>query len=1437
MLLEEPDWDAPTTTSPEPVRIVSGVLVHWGWPLGAVHDGFSAAMQEYLLSDYVTEQRLGIQLRGDKHPDLSEHADKTWWCLLTYCADVPIALRSEASQYITPSMAREKKSTIMWIDSVKKPDNFQPQNHLRDAIPHLSLLLIDGMKQVASVFQKNYVLPRATARHANFVAKEMTALNVSTSAGPSLRPAMTTKALSLVLPFLDVASNANASPSIALKKKLTTFGDFFLDHLVSPPLNWLTPGFHAPSMSTTSAIEAFMLQLAHKARVDVFHSTALLFRTALLYTPISKKKRKTPSVSFLYIHNTIEFDSPKSSSARRPIWIARKEAFAALKNANKHELIACLGEMNYITSAGNMGHVLRLNAAVTQLQGPGDSILDPSGVEVVIMVGPDLHAYDFYFASLANLHERLLRCQDGNNLRLQLQSLASSYRHVFVESDFPLIRSWLGLTPSDAVVHDPLGGVFHTIPDAIWESVEKDFGVSSTPQQMKIIQKIKGRCAWINCVAGNGKTTLLQKLAMYIIRKDANAFVWYATKSNAMLEDAANGFKRVLSRHEFLDLSVKQSGSSLEDSGWNFLQEVALDDACKDVQCLRMLDSIVDELWWLFHSNADERYRIAILFLLALRHEYLDFFYSAVQTRQDNAIQGLRVIASTTTQLVKANAQKSMWIQCLLNNQLLILLLDEAELVSAEENTAMSWMFDAQISVLDRYQSPWHINRAAATSECSNTLQMGSALRYHSAFDWAKEAGSMNLQENMETHRFGRSIVAVIKCVFPEEMKNLACPGPNEAHRNTAYLPILLADLGYYGDWEFYNSEILRSQTFFATLLVVLSHELVLKIGEGYDNTLLILWSLKQPMLQLQKYLEYAVPTQCRKLHELHGIPPPPDGYEAYNQPLTNLVAFKALQGAHGSDVDVTFLCTTTTSDDEDRSGWRGDEVEPHLIYEGLSRSKQRTYHFIEDLSAHIRFPSKELANAGKALNLKDSRCRRGSTNSLCKRQLRLVTLLRYAEKLLRQDTQQAPKHAHWTPRWQYTSAPNLLYNTLFPIALPVSSDLRYSIRRATQQDFYEDFYKFALNKFDEMRGYWPSTDSKSTRDRICFFSLVPSFHKLDKPLFDNMPLQFSSSAPSDFRLQLQPPAILDPGVDSASTSGGNPQDTQKYWRAIIEREALNATPARPPRKLLKYSACKKIFEDDLVSDDSSEDDTYPFPMRIWAIDCIAVHLVAAAKFDFALVMLPIAHQSLAKYTWKQLHTCLARVAAECYRLYKLTNEYRHLSTRGSISSRVGHHKAGDLEIASYRVIIKQCNSERPSFLLEFSDAQGEEVELMHLYPAMGLHHQHEGQQMLLGRMRSVTAAACLAVAAQLQWCLGEPILKNVSQDNDLKQKYLDATAELPQPSQPRIRGTLAKLAKEEFADEKTFFATCAKDATEEEREACKFVFVNWFIHERTMQE
>ena len=112
MLLEEPDWDDPTTTSPEPVRIVSGVLVHWGWPLGAVHDGFSAAMQEYLLSDYVTEQRLGIQLRGDKHPDLSEHADKTWWCLLTYCADVPIALRSEASQYITSSVSKTTELVV-----------------------------------------------------------------------------------------------------------------------------------------------------------------------------------------------------------------------------------------------------------------------------------------------------------------------------------------------------------------------------------------------------------------------------------------------------------------------------------------------------------------------------------------------------------------------------------------------------------------------------------------------------------------------------------------------------------------------------------------------------------------------------------------------------------------------------------------------------------------------------------------------------------------------------------------------------------------------------------------------------------------------------------------------------------------------------------------------------------------------------------------------------------------------------------------------------------------------------------------------------------------------------------------------------------------------------------------------------------------------------
>ena len=121
-----------------------------------------------------------------------------------------------------------------------------------------------------------------------------------------------------------------------------------------------------------------------------------------------------------------------------------------------------------------------------------------------------------------------------------------------------------------------------------------------------------------------------------------------------------------------------------------------------------------------------------------------------------------------------------------------------------------------------------------------------------------------------------------------------------------------------------------------------LAHELILKLTEEHSTEILILWTLKQPWTQLEAFLSYAIPIQCRKLHELLQISPPAEGFGVYKRPVLELLTFKASQGAHGACVDVTFVCTTTTTDNEERRGWHGDGTKPRILYEQLTRAKKR---------------------------------------------------------------------------------------------------------------------------------------------------------------------------------------------------------------------------------------------------------------------------------------------------------------------------------------------------------------------------------------------------------------------------------------------------------------------------------------------------------------
>ena len=484
-------------------------------------------------------------------------------------------------------------------------------------------------------------------------------------------------------------------------------------------------------------------------------------------------------------------------------------------------------------------------------------------------------------------------------------------------------------------------------------------------------------------------------------------------------------------------------------------------------------------------------------------------------------------------------------------------------------------------------------------------------------------------------------------------------------------------------------------------------------------------------------------------------------------------------------------------------------------------------YHFLEDLSQHIRFPNKELAHIGSTLRLKDTRDRFGATASTCKRQLRLVRLLRYCETEIGDSYYLAPRKQLQRPcapsrTHDYASAPVLLYNQHYHQAFPAGSSLKRALQYHLQPFLYEDAYALAWKLYSMMTDYWPGASGPARNDMV-FGSLVPSFcHSVHA----GEPTLTNGTAPATV-------VGFAPAV-STEQLPVNSQDTCDSWKRVAAIPEVRATPVRPQRKLMTYPQCKKIFEADNVdsgSDDSDDDDAL-FDMEPWAIDGITVHLVHASSMDTLLVMLPVAHRNLARYTWKAFQATLARLANSCHEMFKRTAEYASLSTNsGRVIARVGNHKANDLEIAGYRVIVRQCHSDRPSFLLTYSKDSGDEIEIMHLYPAMGLMFQHEAQQVILGRIRGVGLGAALVAAARKMWSLRTPCVRNVSGAPELTSKWNAAVREIAGTEDlesPRPQGTLANLTCQEMCSAETLLRACSVDVPRDVARACTVVTQRW---------
>ena len=294
---------------------------------------------------------------------------------------------------------------------------------------------------------------------------------------------------------------------------------------------------------------------------------------------------------------------------------------------------------------------------------------------------------------------------------------------------------------------------------------------------------------------------------------------------------------------------------------------------------------------------------------------------------------------STAGQLAKINAQRSVWSQWLSRERKVLLLLDEAELFSAELVASLCWPFDGMVGAGDSRQKEWHANRSAATSEMKDSRQRISALQFERASDWVKRNPRSSHHESAETWRFGSTIVQALQRLFPQELQSLSSPGMDASGRDTHLLPIIFEDLRWCGDWDFAHSEILRSSTLFASLAVAIAVEVVYGARTSERNSITVLWTLKQPLLQLHAFLTWAIPLLCVNFQTSVQIETHDFDRSYYEKVLATALTCRAAQGAHGTDSDVCFYGVTAST--QEGPSWQGDSTHYHLICEQMARAKK----------------------------------------------------------------------------------------------------------------------------------------------------------------------------------------------------------------------------------------------------------------------------------------------------------------------------------------------------------------------------------------------------------------------------------------------------------------------------------------------------------------
>ena len=125
----------------------------------------------------------------------------------------------------------------------------------------------------------------------------------------------------------------------------------------------------------------------------------------------------------------------------------------------------------------------------------------------------------------------------------------------------------------------------------------------------------------------------------------------------------------------------------------------------------------------------------------------------------------------------------------------------------------------------------------------------------------------------------------------------------------------------------------------------------------------------------------------------------------------------------------------------------------------------------------------------------------------------------------------------------------------------------------------------------------------------------------------------------------------------------------------------------------------------------------------------------------------------------ERVHLLLRSVWKSTIDEYQSSTEWQEAATQGrDLLTSVENHKKPFLIVNGKPVVLVKANSDRPAFIT-FTETSGNGLdnvsdsmiseELLYLYPAMGLTHQHDSQQMLLAYANTMPMVASLRNGAK----------------------------------------------------------------------------------------